>query len=92
LKNSDLLISGASIAGPALAYWLGRYGFNPTVVERAPALRGGGFAVDFRGEAHMSVLKRMGIVEEVRQRRTDMGGRLSSTRLASSWWLCPLHS
>jgi 2-polyprenyl-6-methoxyphenol hydroxylase-like FAD-dependent oxidoreductase len=76
LKNSDLLISGASIAGPALAYWLGRYGFSPTVVERAPALRGGGFAVDFRGEAHMSVLKRMGILEEVRRLQTNMGEQI----------------
>jgi 2-polyprenyl-6-methoxyphenol hydroxylase-like FAD-dependent oxidoreductase len=35
-KNTTILISGASIAGPALAYWLKRYGFNPTVIERAP--------------------------------------------------------
>ena len=76
LKNSDILISGASIAGPALAYGLRRYGFNPTVVERAPALRGGGFGVDFRGETHLSVLKRMGILEEVRRLQTNMGERI----------------
>jgi 2-polyprenyl-6-methoxyphenol hydroxylase-like FAD-dependent oxidoreductase len=76
LKNSDILISGASISGPALAYWLGRCGFSPTVVERAPALRGGGFAVDFRGEAHMSVLKPMGILEEVRRLQTNMGEQI----------------
>jgi 2-polyprenyl-6-methoxyphenol hydroxylase-like FAD-dependent oxidoreductase len=73
MKNRDILISGASIAGPALAYWLHRHGFNPTVVERAPSLREGGFAVDFRGEAHMSVLGRMGILEEVRREQTNMG-------------------
>jgi 2-polyprenyl-6-methoxyphenol hydroxylase-like FAD-dependent oxidoreductase len=33
-KNTSILISGASIAGPALAYWLKRYGFNPTVIKR----------------------------------------------------------
>ncbi|WP_018541958.1 FAD-dependent monooxygenase [Streptomyces sp. MspMP-M5] len=65
-----MLISGASIAGPALAYWLARYGFRPTVVELAPALRGGGFAVDFRGAAHLAVLRRMGLLERIRQRRT----------------------
>ena len=48
-SNRNILISGAGIAGPALAHWLGRYGFTPTVVELAPALRGGGQAVDFRG-------------------------------------------
>ena len=38
VKNQNVLISGASIAGPALALWLSRYGFRPTVVERAPEL------------------------------------------------------
>ncbi|MFI6071093.1 FAD-dependent monooxygenase [Actinoplanes sp. NPDC051343] len=61
-----ILISGASIAGPALAYWLGRYGHQPTIVEIAPALRTGGSAVDFRGPLHMSVLSKMGILDALR--------------------------
>jgi len=65
-----ILISGASIAGPALALWLARYGFEPTVVEIAPSLRGGGQAVDFRGEAHFTVLDRMGVLDDLRARRT----------------------
>ncbi|WP_030669645.1 FAD-dependent monooxygenase [Streptomyces rimosus] len=65
-----VLISGASVAGPALAYWLRRYGYRPTVVEVAPALRGGGFAVDFRGSASLTVLERMGVLDEVRRHRT----------------------
>lgn len=69
----DVLISGASVAGPALAYWLRRYGFNPTVIERAPALRGGGYAVDFRGPAHLGVLRRMGLLDEIRRQQTHMG-------------------
>ena len=73
MKNRKILISGASIAGPALAFWLSRYGCEPTVVERAPSLREGGFAVDFRGEAHMGVLGRMGILDEVRRQQTNMG-------------------
>ncbi len=68
--NKNVLISGASIAGPALAYWLGRHGFNPTVVELAPALREGGQAVDFRGETHLTVLERMGLHEELRSMQT----------------------
>ena len=67
-----ILISGASVAGPALAYWLSRYGFQPTVVERAPAVRPGGYAVDFRG-ASMKVLERMGIVGEIRKLETRTG-------------------
>ncbi|MEZ0074762.1 FAD-dependent monooxygenase [Planotetraspora sp. GP83] len=73
LTNTNILISGASVAGPALAYWLRRHGFTPTVVERAPALRDGGYAVDFRGEAHLTVLERMGILDEVKRAATNMG-------------------
>ncbi|HET6855739.1 MAG TPA: FAD-dependent monooxygenase [Streptomyces sp.] len=68
-----VLISGASIAGPALAYWLHRRGFTPTVVERAPALRAGGQAIDVRGVA-LDVVDRMGIGAQVRAARTRMRG------------------
>lgn len=67
----DILISGASIAGPALAFWLRRFGFNPTVVERAPALRDGGQAVDFRGDVQLTVLRRMGLLDEIRRQQTE---------------------
>jgi glycine/D-amino acid oxidase-like deaminating enzyme len=46
-----VLISGAGIAGPALAFWLNRYGYAVTVVEKAPTLRGGGYPIDVRGTA-----------------------------------------
>ena len=71
-KNRTILISGASVAGPSLAYWLHRYGFHVTVVERAPTLREGGYAVDFRGAA-MGVLERMEILSEVQRMQTHMG-------------------
>ncbi|GAB7186731.1 FAD-dependent monooxygenase [Kitasatospora sp. Ki12] len=64
--STKILISGASIAGPALAHWLGRYGFEVTVVELAPALRDGGQDVDFRGRTHLTVLERMGVLDELR--------------------------
>jgi 2-polyprenyl-6-methoxyphenol hydroxylase-like FAD-dependent oxidoreductase len=70
MKNTTVLISGASIAGPALALWLARYGATVTVVERASVLRGGGQAVDFKGETHHTVLTRMGILDEVIKRQT----------------------
>ena len=75
--SRDILISGASVAGPALAWWLSRHGFRPTVVERAPQLRGGGYAVDFRGAAHLSVLAKMGILDAITARQT----RLSATTI-----------
>jgi 2-polyprenyl-6-methoxyphenol hydroxylase-like FAD-dependent oxidoreductase len=47
----NVLISGAGIAGPTLAFWLGKYGFAPTLVESAPALRTSGYVIDFWGLA-----------------------------------------
>ncbi|MFI6787370.1 NAD-binding protein [Nonomuraea sp. NPDC050383] len=68
-----VLVSGASVAGPALAYWLNRHGHEVTVVERAPVLRDSGYAVDFRGAA-FDVLEGMGILDEVRGCETGMRG------------------
>jgi len=73
MTNRDILISGASIAGPALALALQRRGFRPTVVERAPALRSGGYKVDVRGAA-VRVLRRMGLHDAVHAARTDVQG------------------
>jgi 2-polyprenyl-6-methoxyphenol hydroxylase-like FAD-dependent oxidoreductase len=67
-----VLISGASVAGPTLAYWLLRRGFDVTVVEQAPRLRTGGHGVDFRG-AQMELLRRMDLVDAVRAAQTGMG-------------------
>ncbi|MFC4006410.1 FAD-dependent monooxygenase [Nonomuraea purpurea] len=65
-----ILISGASIAGPALAYWLTRYGCAVTVVERAPAPRKtGGHAIDLFRPA-MDIVERMGVLEPVLARKT----------------------
>lgn len=68
-----ILISGASVAGPALAWFLHRDGHEVTVVERAPALRDTGYAVDFRGAA-FEVLEELGILAEVRAHATGMTG------------------
>jgi 2-polyprenyl-6-methoxyphenol hydroxylase-like FAD-dependent oxidoreductase len=77
-----ILVSGAGIAGPCVAYWLERYGFTPTLVERAPGLRTGGYVIDFWG-AGFDVADRMGIVPELMQqgyrvrevRQVDRGGK-----------------
>jgi 2-polyprenyl-6-methoxyphenol hydroxylase-like FAD-dependent oxidoreductase len=62
-----VLIVGAGIAGPTLAYWLLKAGHEPTLVERAPELRRGGYLVDFWG-AGFDVAERMGIVPKWRRR------------------------
>ena len=69
-KSRSVLISGASVAGPALAYWLDRYGFDVTVVERAPTIRSGGYPIDLRGTA-IDVVERMGVLPELRSAHID---------------------
>ncbi len=73
MSGTRVLVSGASIAGPALAHWLVRRGAEVTVVERAPELRPGGQAVDARGVAK-EVIRRMGLDAAVRAARTETAG------------------
>ncbi|MEV6152769.1 FAD-dependent monooxygenase [Nonomuraea sp. NPDC052129] len=70
--SGEVLISGAGVAGMSLAYWLHRHGYAVTVVERAAALRGTGYAVDFRGEA-IGVLDGMGLLSQMHDHATGMG-------------------
>lgn len=76
LHGLRVLVSGAGVAGPALAYWLTRHGAGTTVVEVAPELRSSGFAVDFRGPSHLGVLSKMGVLDELRAVQTH-GGAMS---------------
>jgi 2-polyprenyl-6-methoxyphenol hydroxylase-like FAD-dependent oxidoreductase len=70
-RDPEVLICGASIAGPTLAYWLRRSGYAPTVVERTPTLRAGlgGHAVDLFGPA-VDVVEWMGVLPAVLAART----------------------
>ncbi|RRR99394.1 FAD-dependent monooxygenase [Glycomyces terrestris] len=69
----NVLVSGASIAGPALAHWLGRRGVRAVVLEKAPARRTGGYAIDLRGKA-VDVAERMGVLDGVRAAGTEIAG------------------
>jgi 2-polyprenyl-6-methoxyphenol hydroxylase-like FAD-dependent oxidoreductase len=73
MRNTGILISGASVAGLAQAYWLNRHGFDVTVVERAAEPRPGGQAIDVRGPA-IAVAERMGILPALHRLKTDMRG------------------
>ncbi|MFH9038206.1 FAD-dependent monooxygenase [Streptomyces sp. NPDC017966] len=66
-----VLISGASIAGPVLAFWLNRYGYAVTLVEKAGAPRSGGYPIDVRGTA-LEVVRRMGILPRLRDAHIDL--------------------
>ncbi|HZZ62521.1 MAG TPA: FAD-binding domain [Roseiarcus sp.] len=64
MPNKTILISGLGIAGPTLAYWLKAAGFEPTIVERAPAPRRGGYVIDFWGLGY-DVAERMGLIGDI---------------------------
>ncbi|UNI14820.1 hypothetical protein JDV02_001412 [Purpureocillium takamizusanense] len=65
-----VLISGAGIAGPALAFWLGRLGHTCTIIERFPSLRANGQQVDLRKQG-IEAARRMGILESIRAHIID---------------------
>lgn len=62
-----ICISGAGIAGPALAHWLLYHGHQPTLVEIAPQFRRGGYIVDFWGKGY-DLAERMGILPRLLER------------------------
>ncbi|TCO49716.1 FAD-dependent monooxygenase [Actinocrispum wychmicini] len=71
MTSKNVLVAGAGIAGLTTAYWLKKHGFTPTVVERATEIRDGGYKVDIRGAA-VDVIRRMGLLDEVRRRATEV--------------------
>lgn len=79
MKETRILISGAGIAGFTLAYWLKQKGYRPTIVEKHPCLRQGGYKVDVRGTA-LEVAKRMGIYQEL----LDANVNLKSSKVVTS--------
>lgn len=68
-----VLVTGASIAGPATAYWLDRAGFDVTVLEQASEPRAGGQNIDVRATGR-EVLRLMGLEDAVRSRNTGEVG------------------
>ena len=70
---TDILVSGAGIAGPALAYWLSSSGHDVTVVERAAAVRPAVRPWTCAGQA-ATVVERMGVMDRVRSVALDQRG------------------
>ena len=104
MKNTSVLISGAGIAGPTLAYWLWRRGFEPTLIERAPRFREGGYMIDFWGVG-LATAERMDLLPRLREvgyfidhirfvddkgrTRSEMGGEVLRRALADRFISLP---
>ncbi len=79
-KRKKILVSGGSIAGLTLAYWLHQYGFEVSVIERSDSLRLGGQNIDVKGPA-WEIVKKMGLSEKIRAANTtEVGIRFVDTK------------
>lgn len=85
-----VLISGAGIAGPALAFWLTHSGYQVVVTELADDIRPGGQTVDLRGAGRL-VIERMGLLEQMRQRSLRQRGIAGYGRTAGAAPRCRLR-
>ncbi|KAI7220856.1 hypothetical protein KC333_g2090 [Hortaea werneckii] len=72
MSGLNVLISGASIAGPLTAHFLARAGATVTIVERFPELRTAGQNVDIRSLGVTVMRKIPGFEEAVRAKTTQM--------------------
>ncbi len=80
MAQYKILVSGASIAGLTLVYWLKQYGFEVTVIERADELRLGGQNIDVKGPA-WEIVKKMGLEQKIKEANTtEVGIRFVNTR------------
>jgi 2-polyprenyl-6-methoxyphenol hydroxylase-like FAD-dependent oxidoreductase len=77
MKQKSVLISGAGIAGPALARWLEHRGFEPVLIERAAQFREGGYMIDFSGVGY-DVAERMNLIPQLRD-------TVTSSTVSNSW-------
>ena len=73
MPPQKILISGAGIAGSITAYFLGRAGFNVTVLERSPSLRTLGQGIDMEGPA-VEIVRKMGVENLIREKCTNEKG------------------
>lgn len=73
MSPPHILVSGASVAGPALAYWLVKAGCKVTVIERSPTLRSAGQGIDVRDSAR-DVIRKMKIFDIMRERSSQEEG------------------
>jgi 2-polyprenyl-6-methoxyphenol hydroxylase-like FAD-dependent oxidoreductase len=71
--NGNILVSGASFAGLATAFWMKKLGFRVTVIEIAEGLKKGGTPVNIRNNT-VGIVKRMGLFDQIQSNRLNMEG------------------
>ncbi len=70
MHNRSVLVSGASFAGLATAFWMTRAGYDVTIVEIALEFRKGGTPVDIKGDT-IGIVERMGLLDGITANRIE---------------------
>lgn len=70
-RNSRILVSGAGVAGLTCAAWLGRGGFKPLVIEKAPSIRADGYIISL-SHASYHYARELGVLEQIRARNSGI--------------------
>ena len=71
-KDSRILIHGAGVAGLTCAIWLGRNGFRPVIIEKAPEIRAaGGFIICLSGASYRFA-EELGMMPALKERDSDI--------------------
>lgn len=63
-QKARILISGAGVAGLTAAIWLGKAGFKPLIVEKAPKIRADGFILSLSHHSY-HLFQEMGILDDL---------------------------
>ncbi|KAK5635125.1 hypothetical protein RRF57_010837 [Xylaria bambusicola] len=74
MAGLNVLVAGASIAGPMTAYWLAKAGAKVTVIERFPSLRTGGQNIDIRTIGVEVMRKIPGMEAAVQAKKYEIDG------------------
>ncbi len=82
-RGVRVLVSGAGMAGPTLAWFLARFGARVTVVERSPQLLSQGQNIDLRGTA-LNIVHRMGLDAAPPRRKAPHSPNLPRHRRSAS--------
>jgi len=70
-KNSRIMISGAGVAGLTAAIWLGRHGFKPVIIEKAPEIRADGYIISLSHKSYYYAHE-LGLMPELLNRDTGI--------------------
>ena len=83
MPTEKILICGAGVAGSILAYWLAKYDFQVVVVERSKSEQKLGQGVEIE-EPALKIVKLMGILDELKERKTgEIGFKLVDAQARS---------